>query len=150
LFVPGAPDTLARFGVTLPGAATTAAPGASGGSRTGGPVGFGGGRAAAVVVTAAVGVATINDRLTALGEAAAAHAGTGSPPANGTLREILVSPGDVVAAGAVIARLDADAEEIAHRRAQLALANAQATLTRVQELARASNATTVQLRDAEL
>src|SRR5690606_16405974 len=43
-----------------------------------------------------------------------------------------------------------DAEEIAYRRATLALADAEATLARTQELARANSATNVQITTAQL
>ncbi|HEY0918117.1 efflux RND transporter periplasmic adaptor subunit, partial [Devosia sp.] len=108
-----------------------------------------GGRAL-VIVTAPVTVATINDRLTAIGEATAAQSVTVTSPASGTLAELLVAPGQVVEAGTVIARLDADAEEIAARRASLALKDAEATLARTQELAKANAATNVQLTTAQL
>lgn len=151
MFVPDAPQMLARFGVSLPTAtdpSRQAAPaGGPPGPRQGGP---GGGSRALVVVTAPVTMTTINDRLTAIGEAAAAQSVTVVSPASGTLTEILASPGDVVEVGAVIARLDADAEQIAARRATLALEDAEATLARTQELARANSATTVQLTTAQL
>lgn len=159
--VPGAPETLARFGIQLP--AATSGPGQSTppgqqpalrpqgpGSQGGGGAARGGGNRSPVVVIAPVTVATINDRLSAIGEAAAAQSVTVTSPASGTLTELLVSPGEVVEAGAVIARLDADAEEIAFRRANLALKDAEATLARTQELAKANSATTVQLTTAQL
>ena len=156
LLVPGATQSLARLGISLPGASVSGQPpsppaGQPGaGGRAGGPMRMGGGNRAAVVVTASVAVATINDRLTAIGEAAAAQSVTVMSPASGTLTELLVSPGDVVEAGAVIARLDDDAEQIAARRAALALEDAEATLARTQELAKASSATNVQLTTAQL
>jgi len=148
LLVPGAPQSLARIGITLPTApASDGAPAARPG---GGRAPMGGGGRALVIVTAPVTVATINDRLTAIGEAAAAQSVTVTSPASGTLTELLVAPGDVVQAGTVIARLDADAEEIAARRADLALKDAEATLARTQELAKANAATTVQLTTVQL
>lgn len=159
--VPGAIETLARFGIALPVAAApnpqpetpAGPPGESQrpALRQAGPGGDGrGGNRASVVVIAPVTLATINDRLSAIGEGAAAQSVTVMSPATGTLTELLVSPGDVVPAGAVIARLDADAEEIASRRARLTLEDAEATLARTQELANASSATTVQLNTAQL
>lgn len=154
--VPDAAQTLARIGITLPVEAAQAPQQATpaGGNqpalRQVGPGGIRSGGRAAVVVTAPATLGTINDRLSAIGEGAAAQAVTVMSPAAGTLTELLASPGDVVAAGAVIARLDADAEEIAFRRAKLTLADAEATLARTQELANANAATTVQLNTAQL
>jgi RND family efflux transporter MFP subunit len=176
--VPGAPQTLARFGIELPfavqaeAASTPAAPtpgqggqqasagaaaggqGAQGGQRPGGggAGGFGGrgGNRTMVVVTSPVVMATINDRLTAIGEGAATRSVTVMSPATGTLAELLVQPGESVAAGAVIGRLDADAESIAAERAKLAFTDAGTSLKRTNELAKANNATSVQVAAAQL
>jgi RND family efflux transporter MFP subunit len=173
--VPGASEQLAQFGITLPVAAatnedasTTAAggerrsggEGAAGGQRDaqaggGGAGGFraGGGRRGArelIVVTAPVEVASINDKLNAIGDGEAAHSVTVMSPANGTLVELLVKPGDAVAAGDIIGRLDADAEQIAVERAALALKDAEAALKRTQDLAGANAASTVQINTAQL
>ena len=141
-FVPGASETLARFGITLPfGQPAEAAAGPAGtsgqqaaapGQRGPGGGGQGGqhggdqlvGNRTMVVVTAPVLLATINDKLTSIGEGAAAHSVTVVSPASGTLAELLVRPGESVAAGAVIGRLDADAERIAQERAKLAFDDA--------------------------
>jgi RND family efflux transporter MFP subunit len=154
--VPGAPETLARFGITLPfgqpveaatAPAGTQAQQQGGGQRAGGARG---GNRSLVVVTAPVLLATINDKLTAIGEGAAAHSVTVVSPASGTLAELLVRPGDVVTANAVIGRLDADAEQIAEERAKLAFDDAQTALDRSNALAAANNATTVQVAAAQL
>ncbi len=157
--VPGAPEQLARFGINLPvapAAEVAAGPGggapaaAGGGQRPGGGAGGRGGGRTMIVVTAPVVLATINDRLTAIGEGAAARSVTVMSPATGTLVELLVEPGQEVAAGAVIGRLDADAEQIAYDRAKLTFDDAQAALERTNALAGASNATTVQVSAAQL
>ncbi len=178
VLVPGAPAQLAKFGITLPIAAPAEgnapaaaqapagnAPRASGagggnasaggggnpGGGAGGPGGGGrGGNRTMVVVTAPVVMATINDKLTAIGDGQAAHSVTVMSPASGTLTELLVKPGDRVAAGAVLGHLDSDAETIAYQRALLTHKDAQAALARAQELAKANNATTVQLNAAQL
>ncbi|MDB5541495.1 MAG: putative Co/Zn/Cd efflux system rane fusion protein [Devosia sp.] len=167
--VPGAHDTLARFGIELPFAPQAEAAtgpagqagaqaqqgggqaggGQGGGGQRGGPGGRGGNRTM-VVVTAPVLSATINDKLTAIGEGAAAHSVTVVSPANGTLAELLVKPGDAVAAGAVIGQLDAEAEQIALQGAQLAFDDAETALTRTNALAKANNATSVQVAAAQL
>lgn len=159
-FVPGATEQLARIGIVLPTSDTTTAatapqgPQAGGGQRgpggaAGGQGGRGGGRAL-VVVTAPVETGTINDRLNAIGDGAAARSATIVSPATGTLAELLVAPGEMVAAGAVIGRLDDDAEQIAFERASLAEQDAAAALRRIRELANANNATAVQVTSAEL
>jgi RND family efflux transporter MFP subunit len=151
--VPGASEQLAQFGITLPvSAATTpdAATAAAGGNEPRRRQGGGRGARELVVVTAPVRVASINDSLNAIGEGEAAHSVTVMSPANGTLTELLAKPGDTVAAGDVIGRLDADTEQIAFERATLALEDAESTLARTTELASANAATAVQLRTAEL
>lgn len=168
-FVPGAPEMLARVGITLPVEATTtqeASTPAAGaqtqrqggapqagqrpGGQGGGRGGFGGRNQTMVVVTAAVTTGKINDKLSAIGEGAAAQSVTVMAPANGTLTELLVDPGQVIEAGATIGKLDADAEGIAFERATIAQQDADASLKRTQELAKANSATTVQLNAAQL
>lgn len=153
--VPGAPETLARFGITMPvGQSAEAASAPAGAQQQGGGQRAGGGgrsgNRSLVVVTAPVLLATINDKLTAIGEGAAARSVTVVSPASGTLAELLVRPGDAVTANAVIGRLDADAEQIAEERARLAFDDAQTALDRSNALAAASNATTVQVATAQL
>jgi len=169
--VPGAPQQLAKLGITIPisqpveaatGPATQAAGGGQaggqgggnaaaggGGQRPGGAGGRGGARTM-VVVTAPVVLATINDKLTAIGDGAAAHSVTVMSPSNGTLAELVVQPGQNVQAGAVIGHLDADAEQIAYDRAKLSFDDAKSTLERTTSLSKASNATTVQVSTAQL
>jgi RND family efflux transporter MFP subunit len=162
--VPGAPQQLAKLGINVPiaqpaeaatGPANQAATGGGNGSQGGGggqrPGGAGGrGARTMVVVTAPVVLATINDKLTAIGDGAAAHSVTVTSPATGTLAELDVQPGQEVVAGAVIGRLDADAEQIAYDRAKLTFDDAQSTLDRTTSLSKASNATTVQVSTAQL
>lgn len=161
-FVPGAPEMLARIGITLPveaaaNADATARPaqggqqaGAPGNRQGGGPGGRRGGSQTMVVVTAPVTLGTINDKLTAIGEGAAAHSVTVMSPANGTLTELLVQPGQTIQANAVIGHLDDDAEQIAFERATIAQQDAEAALSRTQELAAVNSATTVQINAAQL
>jgi RND family efflux transporter MFP subunit len=103
-----------------------------------------------VVVTAPVVMTTINDNLEAIGDGSAARSVTVMSPASGTLAGLDVKPGDEIAAGAVIGKLDSAAEELAYEKASLALKDADATLKRTTELAGASNATTVQVSTAQL
>ncbi len=151
--VPDAPQLLARVGINLPmDAQQSATPGNAGGpgaGRPGGGRGGFGGRSM-VVVTGPVGTGAINDTLGAIGEGSAVQSVTVMAPASGMLDEVLVRPGQAVERGAVIARLDAEAEEIAFERASIAQQDADAALARTQELASANSATTVQLNAAKL
>jgi len=157
--VPGAQETLADYGISLPflpagdplvANVDTRGPGA-GPRPGGGPVGPGGrpGRAANVTTTA-VTLATVNDSLTAIGEGTAMSSVTVTSPSGGTLQELLVRPGDRVEAGDIIGRLDAETEQIAYDRARLALEDAQATLARQEELARSSIVAASALATAKL
>ena len=103
-----------------------------------------------VVVTAPVGLASINDNLMAIGEGEAAHSVTVMSPAAGTLQDLVVRPGQQIAAGDVIGHLDSEAERIAFDRATLAKNDADVSLARTGELSRANAATTVQLNAAQL
>jgi len=160
-FVPGASEMLARVGITLPveaattqQAATPQAGGAAGaqqgGQRPGGGQRGGGRNQTLVVVTSAVTTGKINDKLTAIGEGAAAQSVTVMAPANGTLTELIVEPGQKIEAGALIGKLDSDAEAIAFERATIAQQDAETALQRTQGLANANSATTVQLNAAQL
>jgi RND family efflux transporter MFP subunit len=163
--VPGATEQLAAIGIVLPrgdsaSAANSPAAGQAGAGQQGRPAGGQGpgaggaggrgGNRAPVIVTAPVTMGTINDQLGAIGEGAAARSATIVSPAAGTLRELAAAPGDMVEAGAVIGRLDAEAEEIAYERAKLAEGDAAAALARIRELANVNNATAVQVTAAEL
>jgi RND family efflux transporter MFP subunit len=158
-FAPGSTETLARVGISLPfGPEAPAQPGRPGGGGGPGMPGMGpgggrpggfGGRTTNVVTTAAT-LATINDRLTAIGEGSAVRSVTVTAPAGGELAEVLVRPGQVVTAGDVIARFDAAAEQIAYDRARLAVEDAEAALARTQGLASSSLVATTALTAAEL
>lgn len=148
-FAPGAPQLLAGWGVALPfgpvaeAQESPARPPGPGGGQNAGPGGPGGGGGrpggfagrATNVITSAVKLATINDTLAAIGEGTPVRSVTVTAPAGGELAEILVRPGQLVEAGAVIARFDAAAEQIDYDRALLALEDARAALTRATGLA---------------
>ncbi len=152
-FVPGSTSTLANMGITLPFAVASADGGAAPGSassRGGPPGGRGPGMRQTNVVTSAVTLATINDRLGAIGEASAERSATVVSPAGGTLAEVMVRPGQIVFPGDTIARLDADAEQIAYDRAQLAAADANAALERTRGLAQSNVVANTALTAAQL
>jgi RND family efflux transporter MFP subunit len=95
-------------------------------------------------------MATVNDRLQAIGTGRAQASVTVTPFASGRLTEVTVRPGTRVEAGAVIARLDSDAEEIVLDRARVARDDAQAKVDRMKTLRTSNTATAVQLADAEV
>lgn len=123
---------------------------ATGGQRNvqGGGQGRQGGQPANVVTEPAT-LATINDRLQAIGTGRARASVTVTPYDSGRLIEIPVRSGADVKAGDVIARLDADAEEIAVDRARIARDDAAAKLERIKALRSSNTATAVQVGEAE-
>lgn len=152
-FVPGATATLATYGISLPFGPEPTEQASAGPSGPRGPGGRGGGRGGGRqtnVVTTPVTTATINADLQAVGEARAANSVTVTSPSGGRLEEVLVRPGQAIAAGAVIARLDADAEQLDYDRAKLAADDANATLARTEGLASSSLVATTALTAAQL
>lgn len=149
--VPGAGDTLARMGVPEPivaairpqAAQDAEAPGAG---RNGGP-GRGPGGRATVVVTEPVATGTVNDRLAAIGSGEAIQSVVVMPQASGTIEEILVSAGDKVTKGQVLARLDDDEQVIARDRAQVALRSA---TERSQSLSNLRSVSRLDVLDAQI
>lgn len=153
--VPSAPETLARVGIVLPfgpapqaeASAGPRGPGGPGGSGPG-PGGFAG--RATNVVTSDVSLVTINHTLSAIGEGSPARSVTVTTPSTGTLAEVLVRPGQTVEAGDVIARFDAEAEQIEFDRARLAADDAAAALARTTGLASSNVVAGTTLAAAEL
>jgi RND family efflux transporter MFP subunit len=145
-FFPGAPKVLARWGLEWASAATSKADQ----KKDGDPGGRPGGRMQASVITAPVAVATINDKLSAIGTGRAKSSVVVKPYASGRLTEINVVSGTQVTVGTVIARLDSEGEEIALDRAKIALDDAQAKFDRMTTLRSSSTATAVQFREAQL
>jgi RND family efflux transporter MFP subunit len=175
IYFPGASTFLSRIGITLPttqtaatetqtqtqgqgqtrqaqGAATGQQGAAGGGGQFGGRGGFGnfGARQAAVVVIAPVAVATINNKLTAVGEGSAVNSVSVVAPTGGTLMSVLVKPGDRVAAGDKLAELDSQSQQIAYDRAKLSAEDAEQALARANELAKNKSLSDVQLSQAQL
>lgn len=150
--VPGAPGMLERAGITLPFGPDVReqvqGPQGSGAAGGMGP-GMGAGRASNVV-TAPVSMAMINDTLTTIGEGTPAHSVAVTAASAGTLAEVAVRPGQRVAEGDVIARFDAQVEEIDLDRARLTAENTGATLQRMRDLARSNVVAGSALSDAEL
>ncbi|MDN2565090.1 efflux RND transporter periplasmic adaptor subunit [Aquibium sp. A9E412] len=149
-YMPGAPQMLAELGIPVPGflaGSQETAEAGGGAPGRGGPPRFGGG---GLVVTGPIVNATINDRLSAIGTGRALNSVVVTPYASGRLVEIAVQSGSEVDAGAVIARLDSQSEEIAVDRAEIALEDARARLERVTALRSSNTVTAVQEKDAEI
>lgn len=136
VLVPGAPDTLVRLGLPnsvvamlrsaetadpAPAGGNASAPGAgnagSGQSRRGSPQ-------ATLVATKPVVNGIVNDRLNAIGNGEAIQSVTVMPQATGTINEILVSSGQRVTKGQVLARLDDDEQLILRDQADVLLRSA--------------------------
>ncbi len=148
-FFPGAPEVLARWGIDWANAATSKAETST--ARSGqNDRRNGGGDGMTVVVTAPVGLATINDRLQAIGTGRANASVTVNPYTSGRLTEFLVQSGTHIEKGQVIATLDSETEEIALERAKIARDDAAAKVERFRALRASNAATAVQLTEAEL
>lgn len=83
-----------------------------------------GGNQAILVATQPVGMGVVNDRLSAIGDGEAIEAVTVMPQASGTIAEILVTSGQKVSKGDVIARLDREEQVILRDQAAVALRSA--------------------------
>jgi RND family efflux transporter MFP subunit len=142
-YFPQASGILQRVGIAT--AAIEADPGAGEGTS-----GFDGPGAPPVARAAPVVAATVNDRVSAIGDGLAAQSVTVTPRVDGRVASIEVASGDFVEAGAALVRLEAEAEEIALDRARLVLEDARATLARAEELRRSNAVSEVALRAAEL
>lgn len=150
-FYPGARQVLTPWKLDWLIVAGDAADGKGGAGGQGGGQGGGGQNRGqpANVVTMPATLATINDRLQAIGTGRARASVTVTPYDSGRLMEIGVRSGAEVKSGDVIARLDAEAEEIAVDRARIARDDAAAKLERIKALLSSNTATTVQVSEAE-
>lgn len=147
-FFPSAPEMLESWGLEWAVAAVPERAGPDG--ETGQDGRAGGFGQPALVVASRIETATINDRLSAIGTGRATSSVSVTPFASGRLTERLVESGSRVEAGDAIARLDAEAEEIALDRARVALEDAEARLERIRALRNTNTATAVQVNEAEL
>ncbi|MBP2558656.1 RND family efflux transporter MFP subunit [Neorhizobium galegae] len=87
--------------------------------------GQGGGNRATLVVAQPVATGTVNDRLSAIGSGEAIQSVVVMPQASGTIHEIMVTSGQKVTKGQVLARLDDEEQTIERDKARVALASAQ-------------------------
>ena len=109
-----ATDQTAKGELAQPGAVV---PAPAAGQRRGGP-------RAVLVAVEPVGLGTVNDRLSAIGSGEAIQSVVVMPQAIGTVSEILVTPGQKVKRGDVLARLDDDEQLIERDKAQVSLKSA--------------------------
>ena len=93
-------------------------------SRPAGQGGGGGRSNATLVMTAPAKIGTVNDRLNAIGNGEAIQTVVVTPQASGLISDILVSSGQKVKKGDVLARLDDDEQLIERDKAQVALKSA--------------------------
>ncbi|MBU1315251.1 MAG: efflux RND transporter periplasmic adaptor subunit [Alphaproteobacteria bacterium] len=128
--VPSAGDTLAKAGVPAAWIAavrpeTASVPAEGEGAPRGGQAGRrqGGGQGT-LIATRPVEIGTVNDRLSAIGDGEAIQSVVVMPQATGTIEEIMVSSGDRVTKGQVLARLDDDEQTILRDQAQVLLRSA--------------------------
>lgn len=142
-YVPSAAPYLERAGIYALLGMEPPARGDGGGARR-----FGGG--ASRVVVAPVEIGQLNARVTSIGDGRAARSVTVRSEATGLIRELAISPGSMVAEGALMARLDDEGQRIALERARLTLADAEQNLERLRQLSEAGTVPAVQLREAEL
>ncbi|MCL6708552.1 efflux RND transporter periplasmic adaptor subunit [Pseudomonas sp. R2.Fl] len=130
--VPGAAGFLVSAGVppsvvaAISRSAAEPEGGASGqgGSGQGNGGGRGNGGRVPMVVTDAVAMGTVNDRLNAIGNGEATQSVVVMPQSAGTIEQILVASGQRVSKGDVLAKLDSDEQVIALDRARVALRSA--------------------------
>jgi RND family efflux transporter MFP subunit len=83
-----------------------------------------GGNQSILVATQPVTIGVVNDRLSAIGDGEAIEAVTVMPQASGTIAEILVSSGQKVNKGDIIAKLDREEQVILRDQAAVALRSA--------------------------
>lgn len=148
-YVPSAGPLLARLGLPVREAAAPEPEDGPGGAPGGG---FGGGRGgqAALVNGGPVGEGRANARVSAIGDGRSLRSVAVTPLDSGRLVVLEVVSGATVEPGDVIARLDSDIEAIALERAELVVADAETTYTRVEALLGRGAATDVQERVARL
>lgn len=147
-FVPGVGAMLVTAGVPEQLIGFAAKPAKDGeGGGAGGRRNAGAGNNAPLVVIEPVEIATVNDRLSAIGNGEAILSVAVTPQATGNLTEVLVKSGDRIEAGQVIARLDSGDQKVAAAQARLARDNA---LEKVERNRKLGNAVAiVAIRDAE-
>jgi len=142
-YIPAAAPTLERVGLyALLGVEPpqTAQAGGSGFRRGG----------ATRVVVADVGVGTLNDRVTAIGDGRAVRSVSLRADTPGQVTDIAFEAGGYVSEGDVIFRLEDEAEQISLERAQISVEEARRDADRLAQLETTGAITNVALREAEV
>ena len=148
-FIPGTRPWLDRVGLLEPFASAGLVPEDS--AQAAGAPGAGSGGSGGVAVFAeAVRTEALRDVVSAIGSARGVQSVELSFEVTGRLQEIKVAPGSRVAAGDLIASLDAEAAELAVDRARLMQEDAQRTVDRLAQLSQSGTTTATQLQEAEL
>lgn len=144
-FFPGAPDVLGRWGIEWAHASTPKADAREAAAEPANQA-----SQQTPVVTAAVAMSTINDRLQAIGSGRAKATVTVTPYAAGRLTRFLVESGALVEKGQIIATLDSETETIAVDKARVGVRDAESKLDRANRLLASKAATQVSVSDAEV
>ncbi|MFN3723690.1 MAG: efflux RND transporter periplasmic adaptor subunit [Paracoccaceae bacterium] len=149
-YVPGTHPWLEKIGLLAPlkavnflPAETAEPPGASarGGQRSG---------SGAQVIAAEAGRTVLSNVIDAIGSARGAQSVDLSFGVTGRIIAVRAIPGQQIAAGAVLAELDAENARLSVERARLMLDDAQQTIDRLSQLAGSGTITSLQRQDAEL
>jgi RND family efflux transporter MFP subunit len=144
-FVPGTRPWLDQIGLLQPLATLGFVPAEAAAE----PEGRGGGPGVPVVA-GEVRHQVLRDVVAAIGSARGVQSVDLSFGVTGRLTALAVAPGQRVAAGEVIAELDAEAARLMVERARLVLEDAQKTLDRLDQLTQSGATTNLQRQDAEL
>ncbi|MFN4129003.1 MAG: efflux RND transporter periplasmic adaptor subunit [Paracoccaceae bacterium] len=156
-FVPGTHPWLQSVGLLAPlttlgvvqgGAAVSGDTAVPGGPPGSGQRGGGGG--GVQVIAAEPERQVLSNVIDAIGSARGAQSVDLSFGVTGRITALRVAPGNRVAAGAVLAELDAASARLSVERARLVLADAQQTIDRLAQLAQSGTTTSLQRQDAEL
>ena len=148
-FVPGTRPWLDQIGLLQPLAAAGLVPSEQAEAAKG-PGGANPGAGGVPVVASAFQIERLKDVVSAIGSARGVQAVELSFEVTGRLEAMVVAPGSRVAAGAVIAQLDAETAQLAVERARLVLADAKRTADRLAQLSASGATTELQQQEAEL
>ena len=149
LILLGGAGWLAYRGLAV-GETTAAAAGGPASARGGIRVpGLGGAGGPINVIAGPVAVEDAGETVKALGTAKASRSVTIFPQVAGVVKEVLFTPGDAVAAGAPLVRLEDDEQSVAVDRARIAEADAQSALERSRRLQQSRTVTAVAFSEAE-
>ena len=148
-FVPGTRPWLDQIGLLQPLAAAGLVPSEQAEDAKG-PGGANPGAGGVPVVASAFEIEPLKDVVSAIGSARGVQAVELSFEVTGRLEAMVVAPGSRVAAGAVIAQLDAETAQLAVERARLVLADAKRTADRLAQLSASGATTELQQQEAEL